>query len=81
MTIPIRDLMTPNPTVVDAGTTIIDAARTMRDQDIGAVIVAVDSGHAIVTDRDIVVRAIADGDSWVDRPVATICTRGGDRDA
>lgn len=58
----IREVMTADPRTIDAGATLVDAAREMRDGDVGALIV-VDGGSVagIVTDRDIVVRAIADG--------------------
>lgn len=58
----IRDLMTSNPLIVDAGDSIVDAARAMRDNDIGSVVVHDgERVRGILTDRDIVVRAIADG--------------------
>ncbi|MEA2229903.1 MAG: hypothetical protein QOF04_3533 [Solirubrobacteraceae bacterium] len=58
----IREVMTADPRTIDTGATLVDAAREMRDGDVGALIV-VDGGSVagIVTDRDIVVRAIADG--------------------
>jgi CBS domain-containing protein len=58
----ITELMTPNPVCVPATTTIADAARRMRDDDIGDVLV-MDGGRVcgILTDRDIVIRAIAGG--------------------
>lgn len=58
----IRDVMTPNPVTLQASTPVVEAARTMRDEDIGDVIVLED-GHicGIVTDRDMVVRGLADG--------------------
>jgi len=58
----IREVMTADPRTVDAGATCVDAAREMRDGDVGAVVV-VDNGAVagIVTDRDIVVRVVADG--------------------
>jgi CBS domain len=58
----IRDLMTPNPVTLSAASTLVDAAIAMRDFDVGAVIV-VENGqiYGIATDRDIVVRAIANG--------------------
>jgi CBS domain-containing protein len=67
----IRDVMTPNPRTVSPGDPIQNAARIMRDEDTGAVPV-VDNGRpvGIVTDRDIVVRAVADGQ--LDRPVRDI---------
>jgi CBS domain-containing protein len=60
----IRDVMTANPATLSANATAADAARTMRECDIGDVLVTEDgSGKVcgIVTDRDIVVRAIAEG--------------------
>ena len=59
----IREVMTPDPRTVEPSASLTDAARAMRDDDIGAVLV-VDSGQVtgIVTDRDIAVRAVAEGD-------------------
>lgn len=59
----VRDVMTPNPRTVELSDTIQDAALIMRDEDTGAVPV-VEEGRVVgmVTDRDIVIRAIADGD-------------------
>ena len=58
----IRDVMTANPETVSERDSLLQAARIMRDQDTGVVPV-VDGRKIIglVTDRDIVVRAIADG--------------------
>jgi CBS domain-containing protein len=68
----IREVMTPNPQCVTPGDSIQNAARIMRDCDTGAVPV-VDNGRpvGIVTDRDIVVRAVADG-GLLSRPVREI---------
>ena len=60
--------MTPNVKWVSLEDTIEDAARTMQENDIGALPVC--DGHqlvGIVTDRDIIVRAVANG--W--SPAAT----------
>ena len=67
----IRDVMTSNPRTVSPEDSIQNAARIMRDEDTGVVPV-VENGRAvgIVTDRDIVVRAVADGQ--LDRPVRDI---------
>ena len=68
----IREVMTPNPQCVSPGDSIQNAARIMRDLDTGAVPV-VDNGRTvgIVTDRDIVVRAVAE-DGQLNRPVRDI---------
>jgi CBS domain-containing protein len=67
----IRDVMTSNPRTVSPEDTIQNAARIMRDEDTGVVPV-VENGRpvGIVTDRDIVVRAVADGQ--LDRQVREI---------
>ena len=58
----IREVMTADPRTVEAGATVAQAAREMRDGDVGAVVV-VDGGAVagILTDRDIAVRAVAEG--------------------
>lgn len=58
----IRDVMTPNPSTVAPTDSIQSAARIMRDEDTGAVPV-VENGRpvGIVTDRDIVIRSVAQG--------------------
>ena len=72
----IREVMTPNPRTVSPDDTIQSAARIMRDEDTGAIPV-VENGRPVgmVTDRDIVVRAVADG-GQVSRPVRDIVTTG-----
>jgi CBS domain-containing protein len=55
-------IMTRNPRTVDAGDTVVDAARQMRDGDFGSVLVLRDGQvEGIVTDRDVAVRAVAEG--------------------
>ena len=72
----IRDVMTPNPRTVSPDDTIQQAARIMRDEDTGAVPV-VENGRpiGILTDRDIVVRAVAEG-GQPSRIVRDIVTSG-----
>ena len=54
--------MMPEPMAVDARTTVETAAQVMREHDIGDVLVTEDGVlRGILTDRDIVVRAIAAG--------------------
>ena len=69
----IRDVMTPNPRCVTPQESIQQAARIMRDEDTGVVPV-VENGRPVglVTDRDIVVRAVADGE--LNRSVREIVT-------
>jgi CBS domain-containing protein len=73
----VEEIMTRNPRTVNAGDPVIDAARIMRDEDIGDVIV-VDNGDVagIVTDRDIVIRGLAEGRDAQSTPVSEVCTKG-----
>lgn len=70
----IREVMTSNPRFVSPNDTIQSAACIMRDEDTGAVPV-VENGRAvgIVTDRDIVIRAVAEG-GQLNGPVRDIVT-------
>src|SRR6266498_3090558 len=57
----VKDVMTTNVVYLPSETTLAEAARTMREQDIGDVVVADDQSlTGLVTDRDIVVRAVAE---------------------
>ena len=58
----IRDLMTPDPVCLSETATITEAARQMSDSDIGDVLIKDNRGlRGMLTDRDIVIRAIATG--------------------
>lgn len=57
----IRNVMTTDPTTLPQDATVADAARRMRDEDIGDVLVVRDGElSAILTDRDIAVRVVAE---------------------
>jgi CBS domain-containing protein len=72
----VRDLMTPKPVTLSAASTLVDAAIAMRDFDVGAVIVVDnDQLYEIATDRDIVVRAIANGNYPATTQLAEVCSR------
>jgi len=71
----LKDLMTPNPLTVSTDTPVADAARYMRDEGIGDVIVTDgETVQGIVTDRDIVIRAVADGLDTATTTVGDICS-------
>jgi CBS domain-containing protein len=72
----IREVMTTNPISIPATSSVADAARTMRDSNIGDVIV-LDNGQirGIVTDRDIVVRALAEGRDPFTTKLGDICSQ------
>lgn len=73
----IRDVMSTDPITLPASAAITDAAQAMRDSDIGDVIVLDDSQSVcgIVTDRDITVRAVAEGRDPSSTKLGDICTR------
>ena len=71
----IRDVMTPNPKTVSPNDTIQAAAQVMQREDTGAVPVVTEGRvMAVVTDRDIVVRVVAEGGSF-SSPVGNIATK------
>jgi CBS domain-containing protein len=58
----IREFMTENPRTVSPDQSIQDAAKIMRDEDTG--VVPITDGETltgVITDRDIAIRAIAEG--------------------
>jgi signal-transduction protein with cAMP-binding, CBS, and nucleotidyltransferase domain len=72
----IQDVMTPNPVTMAATSPVTEAARAMRDQDIGNVIVEQgDSMCGIVTDRDITVRVVAEGQDPDSVKLGDICSK------
>jgi CBS domain-containing protein len=71
----IRELMTPNPVSMPGTASVHEAARAMRDQDIGDVIVIEHNQVCgIVTDRDIVVRTVAEEQNPAATTLADICS-------
>jgi CBS domain-containing protein len=72
----VRDVMTRPVRTLSADSTLRDAAREMRDGDIGSVIVMMNDGSicGIVTDRDIVIRGLAQGKNLETR-LADVCSR------
>jgi CBS domain-containing protein len=72
----IRDLMTSNPRSLESGSSVVEAARLMRDEDAGIVpIVEGDRLVGTVTDRDIAVRVVAEGKSPDSTTVGEISSR------
>lgn len=72
----VRDVMTANPKTVSEKDSVVQVARIMRDEDTG--VVPVVDGRKIIgliTDRDIVVRAIAEGKNMTDVHVNDVMTR------
>jgi CBS domain-containing protein len=72
----VRDVMTPLPRVLDTSASVTDAAEIMRDSDIGDVVVYEDCQlYGILTDRDIVVRVLAEGSDPATVRVGQVCSR------
>jgi len=70
-----RDVMTTDVVTVPATASIVDAARKMKDDDIGDVIVIKNKAICgIVTDRDLVVRGLSDGRHPGDITVDEVCS-------
>ena len=72
----IRDFMTSNPRTLESGSNAADAARLMRDENVG--IVPVVEGERLVgtiTDRDIALRVVADGKAPESTTVGAIASR------
>jgi len=71
----IREVMTPDPTTLPSTATVVEAAQAMRDGDFGDVLVEHDGSICgIVTDRDIVVRAVAEERDTGQSRVGDICS-------
>ncbi|MEU6408378.1 CBS domain-containing protein [Microbispora sp. NPDC046933] len=68
--------MTRDPVTLPEEAPVVKAAKLMRDRGIGDVLVIGDGRlRGLVTDRDIVVRAVAEGRDLTTTPLATLCTR------
>ena len=73
--------LSPGETIAaDRSTTLLDAAKLMRDKSVGDVVVTLEENESVtpigvVTDRDIVVHAIASGVGLEDVTVGDLCTR------
>ncbi|MBT2450856.1 CBS domain-containing protein [Streptomyces sp. ISL-43] len=75
MTRRVHEVMTEHPVAIEKLTSLAEAARVMRDADIGDVLV-VDEGRlcGVLTDRDLVIRAIAENKDPADTTVYAVCS-------
>jgi CBS domain-containing protein len=72
----IRDVMTSNPTTCPPTATVVDAAKVMAREDVGPVpVVEGDRLVGLVTDRDIIIRAVAEGRDVQSTKVADIASK------
>ncbi|MEU4199078.1 CBS domain-containing protein [Streptomyces sp. NPDC045470] len=71
----VRDVMTPDVAAVLPDASLVEAAQLMRAQDIGDVLVTQDGVLlGVVTDRDITLRAVADGVDPLAVSCRSVCT-------
>lgn len=72
----VNEIMTADPVTVRPKTPIAEVARLMREDDIGDVLVVADGGrlHGLVTDRDLVIRAMAETRDPNSTPVQDVCS-------
>ena len=74
------DIMTENPEVVTPDATLADAARKMRDLDVGIIPVVESEQNrrlrGVITDRDITIRAVAEGRDAGSTRVSDVMTSG-----
>ncbi|GHB26437.1 CBS domain-containing protein [Streptomyces chryseus] len=71
----VREIMTSAPVTVAPDTSVVDVARRMREENIGAVLVVEgDRLKGLVTDRDLVVRVLAEGAEAATRTVEQACS-------
>jgi CBS domain-containing protein len=71
----LRDVMSTQPVTLPSSATVLDAARCMQEREIGDVVVMDgDQVTGIVTDRDIVIRAVAEGRDPSSCTVRDVCT-------
>ena len=58
----VQDLMTSNPKTIASDSSVVEAAKIMRDEDVGIVpIVDGDRLVGTITDRDIAIKVVAEG--------------------
>ena len=72
----VRDVMTSDPIMLSADATVREAAQAMRERNIGSVLVTEGNSKlcGIVTDRDIVVRGVADGKDPTVTKLRDVCS-------
>jgi len=72
-----RDIMTPECTCVGENDTVLDAAERLAELDVGAMPICGtdDRLKGMVTDRDIVVKVIAQGKNPATTPVSELATQ------
>ena len=72
----VREVMTDNPRCVTPETLVSEAARLMKSEDVGSLpILEGDKVTGVITDRDIVIRAVAEEKDPRGMPVREVASR------
>jgi CBS domain-containing protein len=72
----VRELMSYPPITISTVAPVQEAAQKMRAADVGALVVEEDGKpYGIVTDRDIAIRAVAQGLHPETTPVGSVCSQ------
>ncbi|MFF2206233.1 CBS domain-containing protein [Streptomyces sp. NPDC058145] len=75
MTQHVRDIMTSRLVTVEPQASVTAVAQRMRDEDIGIVLITEgDELRGLVSDRDLVIRALAEGGDPGEKTVASACS-------
>lgn len=73
----VHEVMAPGPVTLPLDAPLTEAARLMRDEGIGGVLVTQDGRLCgLLTDRDIIVRAVAEGRDLTGTRLAEVCSAG-----
>jgi CBS domain-containing protein len=73
----VHEVMTPKPVTLHLDAPLTEAARLMRDEGVSDVLVTQEGRLCgLLTDRDIVVRAVAEGRDLTGTRLAEICSAG-----
>ena len=72
----VRDAMTADPRSIGKSVSVVEAARLMREQDIGSLPITDDEQLVgMITDRDITMRVVAEAVDPQRTPVGDVCSR------
>ena len=72
----VRNAMTEDPRSIGKSVSVVEAARLMREQDIGSLPITDDEKLVgMITDRDITTRVVADATDPRMTPVGDVCSR------
>lgn len=72
----VEEVMTKDPVTIAVGATLLDAAKLMRDEDCGILpVMDGDMVDGVITDRDLVVWAVAEGKDMAGTPLTEIMSK------